>query len=212
MVKLGANLRVRFQYLVQKIAKEGKVPLTLVRGGKEMSLQLPVSPNFPMLIANLQGTYPSYFILGPLVFSGATTQFLGGLGGGNNNPLGALSFSGSPLATRRGDPPAFEGEELVVVSSPFFPHKLSKGYSNPAGNVVGKVNGKAVKHLRHLVEMLRDSREEFLVFEFAGRGDEAIVFPRKDMLAATDEILTDNGIRAQGSPDVLAVWTAKPAQ
>ena len=212
MVKLGANLRVRFQYLVQKIAKEGKVPLTLVRGGKEMSLQLPVSPNFPMLIANLQGTYPSYFILGPLVFSGATTQFLGGLGGGNNNPLGALSFSGSPLATRRGDPPAFEGEELVVVSSPFFPHKLSKGYSNPAGNVVGKVGGKPVKHLRHLVEMLRDSREEFLVFEFAGRGDEAIVFPRKDMLAATDEILTDNGIRAQGSADVLAVWTAKPAQ
>jgi S1-C subfamily serine protease len=212
MVKLGENLRVRFQYLVQRIAKDGKVPLTLVRAGKELSVQLPVSPNFPMLIPNLQGSYPSYFILGSLVFSGATTQFLGGLGGANSNPLGALSFSGSPLATRRGEPPAFEGEELVVVSSPFFPHKLSKGYSNPAGNVVGKVNGKPVKHLRHLVEILRDSRDEFLIFEFAGRAAEAIVFPRKNMLAATDEILTDNGIRAQGSADTLAVWTSKPAQ
>jgi len=28
-------------------------------------------------------------------------------------------------------------------------------------------------------------------------------------LAATEEILTDNGIRAQGSPDTLKVWSAK---
>ena len=37
MIKLGANLRVRFQYLVQKIAKNGKVPLTVVRAGKGTS-------------------------------------------------------------------------------------------------------------------------------------------------------------------------------
>jgi len=30
------------------------------------------------------------------------------------------------------------------------------------------------------------------------------------MLAATDDILTDNGIRSQGSPDILAIWNAKP--
>jgi hypothetical protein len=29
------------------------------------------------------------------------------------------------------------------------------------------------------------------------------------MSAATEEILTDNGIRAQGSPDTLKVWSAK---
>jgi hypothetical protein len=32
------------------------------------------------------------------------------------------------------------------------------------------------------------------------------------MLAATDEILTDNGIRDQGSSDTLAIWNAKPKQ
>jgi hypothetical protein len=36
-----------------------------------------------------------------------------------------------------------------------------------------------------------------------------MVFPRKEILAATDEILTDNGIRAVGSADALAVWNAK---
>jgi hypothetical protein len=27
------------------------------------------------------------------------------------------------------------------------------------------------------------------------------------MVAATDEILTDNGIREQGSPELLAIWS-----
>ena len=44
MVKLGDNLRVRFTYLVQKTARNGKVPLTVVRAGKEIHVELPVSP------------------------------------------------------------------------------------------------------------------------------------------------------------------------
>jgi len=57
--------------------------------------------------------------------------------------------------------------------------------------------------------VLRDAKDEFLTFEFEGRGMEALVFARKDMLAATDDILSDNGVRAQGSADTLAVWNAK---
>ena len=40
---------------------------------------------------------------------------------------------------------------------------------------------------------------------------ETLVFPRAEMVAATDDILSDNGIRSQGSPDTLAIWNAKPA-
>src|SRR4051812_22777231 len=126
MIKMGTNLRVRFQYLIQKIAKDGKVPLTIVRGGKEMTIALPVSPERPMLIPDLKGAYPSYFVFGPLVFSNVTSQFTGGFAG-NANALNALSVLDNPIVTRRGDQPAFPGEQLVVVSSPFFPHKLSKG-------------------------------------------------------------------------------------
>jgi len=208
MIKLGDNLRVRLRYLIQKIAKNGKVELTVVRAGKELTVQLPVAPTRPMLIPNLENTYPSYFVYGPLVFSPATGVFVAGL----NNAMGALSASASPLALRRIDKPAFPGEELVVVASPFFPHKLSKGYSNAQSRVIESVNGIKVKSLQHLIEVLRDSRDEFMVFAFAGHGGESPVFPRKDMLAATEEILTDNGVRSQGSPDALAVWNAKPAQ
>ncbi|MGD0233088.1 MAG: trypsin-like peptidase domain-containing protein [Syntrophorhabdales bacterium] len=213
MIKLGANLRVRFQYLIQKIAKNGKVPLVVVRAGKVLAVELPVVSTRPILIPNLQGSYPSYFVCGPLVFSSATAQFIGAFFNSNRSDLiGTLTLSANPLMTRMGDVPAFEGEQLVVVSSPFFPHKLAKGYSSPAAEVVKTVNDIPIKNLRHLVEVLRDSRTEFIKFEFARRGGETLVFPREEMLAATEEILTDNGIRSAGSPDMLAVWNAKPAR
>jgi hypothetical protein len=58
------------------------------------------------------------------------------------------------------------------------------------------------------VQVLRDSRDEFDVITYWGRSGESMVFPRKKMRDATDEILTDNGIRSQGSQLLLAIWGA----
>jgi S1-C subfamily serine protease len=210
MIRITGSLRVGFQYLLQKLARAGTVKLTVIRGGKLVTLAMPVATSRTLLIPDLRGTYPSYFVCGPLVFSTATAQFFAGIGG-NAGALASLSFLGSPLLTRRGDPPAFLGESLVVVSSPFFPHKLAEGYDSPQVNVLASVNGIPIQNLEHLVAVLRDSREEFLRFEFAGRSREVLIFPRKELMTATDDILGDNGVRSQGSPDTLAIWNAKPA-
>ncbi len=211
MIKLGPNLRVHFEYLIQKIARNGKVPLTVARAGKELQIELPVSSNRPLAMPGLDGVYPSYFVCGPLVFSSATSEMVGGLAQGQMaaNWLSRLASVGNPLVRRWYDEPAFPDEGIVVVSSPFFPHKLTKGYDNPMLQVVKTVNGAPIKNLRHLVEVVRDSKDEFLRFEFDMRGAETLVFPRAEMLAATDEILTDNGVRSQGSADTLAIWNAK---
>jgi S1-C subfamily serine protease len=208
MIKLDKDLRVNFAYLVQHLANDDKVPMTIVRAGKSMQIQLPVSAEHPTLVTDLHGGYPSYFIYGPLVFSTATWQLLSNL----ENNAGLLRILGavkSPLITRALDPPDAETEEFVVISSPFFPHKLANGYSNPAGSVVYSINGTHVRSLKHLVAVLRDLKDPFVTIEFDQKGNEALVFARAAMLAATDEILTDNGVRAQGSPNMLAVWQEK---
>jgi S1-C subfamily serine protease len=208
MVRIGENLRVRFQYLVQQQAKNGRIALTILRAGKEMKVELPVSTEHPMLIPNLEGEYPPYFIYGPLVFSATTMQFVGPISS-NAKAISALSFAENPMITRRGDKPAFPGEELVVVASPFFPHKLVKGYDNPISRVVESINGIAIKNLSHLVTVLRDAKDEFITIKFAGRPTESLVFERKDITASTDDILNDNGVRAQASPELLKSWNEK---
>ncbi|QOY94856.1 trypsin-like peptidase domain-containing protein [Massilia sp. UMI-21] len=208
MVKLGSNLRVRFQYRIQQVAKNGKVPMTIRRGGKPMQVEVPASGPRPLLIPDLNGGYPSYFVYGPVVFTRATTDFMGFLLA-NPRAMGAYSFNDSPLVTHLGDSPTDGREELVVISGPFFPHKLVTGYSNRFGSVLDSVNGTKVRSLAHLVALLRDLKDEYVAFKFDQRYGETMILPRKAVLDATEGILSDNGIRTQGSEDMMKVWAGK---
>jgi PDZ domain len=141
--------------------------------------------------------YPAYFVWGPLVFSPATTALVMGLDG---------QLPGdSPLTTRRSAAAAFPGEELVVVVA-MLPHRLSKGYGDPAGQVVRAVNGTPVRNLRHLVETLRDAKGPFVEIEFHERSAETLVFDRREVLAATEDILSDNNIGKRCSDDLRKAW------
>jgi len=210
MINLDNNLRVFFKYLIQKTIKDDKVPMTVIRAGKEMRINMPVLKKHPRLIPDLNGAYPSYFVYGPMVFSTATSQFLTGVAAGNQaaSRLALLGVTGSPLMQRMGDKPVFENEGLVVISSPFFPHRLSKGYNNPFMEVVKTVNGVSIKNLNHLVQVLRDSKDKYITIEFYGSVAPIFVFPRAEMATATEQILLDNDIRTQGSADVMSVWNA----
>jgi S1-C subfamily serine protease len=208
MVKIAKDLSVGFHYMIQQLAKDDKLPLTVVRAGKPLKILLPVSATRPTLAPDLHGEYPSYFVYGPIVFSTATRQFVAAF---ENNAalLRGLGFVKSPLVTRVFDPPSEDLQELVVISSPFFPHKLANGYSSQTGAVVYSINGTPIKSLKHLVAVLRDLKDPFVTIEFFSKGGEGLVFARDAITSVTDDILTDNGVRSQGSPDVMAVWQTK---
>jgi hypothetical protein len=120
-----------------------------------------------------------------------------------------LSRRSSPLVTRRFDKPAFPGEEIVVISSPMFPHRITNGYDDPNNSVVTEINDIPIKNLRHLVEIVRDLKTPQITFKFARSGGfthESMVFNRDELMAATAKILEENGIRHPFSPDLRAVW------
>ena len=203
MVSIRNNLRVGFGYLIQHTARAGTVPLTIVRAGRTQQVQLPVPARRALLIDALQGQYPSYFILGPVVFERATLESLQLIRGRGQAALG------NPVIARLGDRPDAEREELVIVPAPLFPHPLSKGYSDPTGSVLKAVNGTPVRSLAHLVGLLRDLKDDYVVLDFDNRASEAMVFPRAQLVSSTEAILSDNGVRAQGSPDMMKVWEGK---
>jgi S1-C subfamily serine protease len=204
MVQLPDDLRVGFYAVFDKLAKDNAVPVTVVRKGKRIETALPVTKADNRLIRDYRGEKPSYFIHGPLVFSPARADAISWY----VRMRPDLNSIQSPLFTRYSDRVRFPGEELVVVTSPLFSHKIAKGYEQPLGQVVTEVNGTKVKNLKHLVELLRDGKEEYVTFRFAEDGSEVLVFRREEMNKATEEILEDNGISPtrRGSADMLRVW------
>jgi len=210
-VSVRYDLRLSASYLVQKYTKNGILPLTVFRDGEVIKVGLPVRSRRELVIPYLMNTKPRYFILGPLVFSQSTQDFLERLG--NQTPT-SLSRRSSPLVTRRYDKPIYAGEELVVVASPMFPHRMTNGYDDPNRAVLSEVNGIEVKNLRHLVEIIRDSQDERIIFKFASSGvrtHETMVFNRRELLQATGQILEENGIRYPYSADLRALWASYPA-
>jgi S1-C subfamily serine protease len=200
MVRRENGLRVPFQGMIPRLARGNAVPLTIIRGGKRMNVSLPVTTADTRLIPKLRGEQLPYFIHGPLVFCPARDEVV-------STYLRFHPSRLSPLLLRGADRVRFPGEELVVVTAPMFQHKISKGYSDPVGQVLQEINGTKVKNLRHLVELLRDSKDEYLKFRFE-EGAEVLVFRRTEMAKATEEILDDAGIALgrRGSRDMLAVW------
>jgi S1-C subfamily serine protease len=206
-VRVEGNRLLSFRYLVQRLARDNQVELTVLHGGKERVVRVPVGPERDkLLMPYLMGSYPSYFVLGPLVFSEATDEFTD-MAYYPGAP--ALMSRANPLITRYGDRPAFAGERLVVVAHPMFSHRIARDYDDPFMQVIKTVNGVKVRNLKHLVETVRDSQEKYLEITFHGRHVETLVFDREEAIQATEEVLLDNGIRRPCSEDIAAVWGGK---
>jgi hypothetical protein len=187
---------------VAKLAKDGRVKLTIIRDRKPMEVQVPVRSDGNYVIPWLLGRYPRYFIYGPLVFIPAYQDVAYRL------PSQWMMYNQSPLLSTVMSHPKFEGQELVTLGYGLLPHRTSKGYNISPFTVVKKIDGTAVRNMRHLVELLRNGKGEFITVEMAGISP-PMVFRRAEIAAAGDDILSDEGIRKQYSDDLEDVWHPK---
>ncbi len=202
-VRTHDDLRLPAHYLVPHFVNDGKVEMTIIRDGQPQKVQVPVSSESQRLIRSEKHEYPRYFIYGPIVFTPVTQLLINSMRPRTHQLLTNIA---SPFVTRKADLISFEGEELVAVVSPVFPHRITKGYDHRNLGVVSHVNDVAIKNLTHLVETLRDAKDEHIIFRFANLRAETVVFRRQEIEAATEEILSDNGIRHQCSDGLRNIW------
>ena len=203
-VRVKDDLRLSYQYFVPKLAKDGRAKLTVFRDRQTSEVSVPVRTDSNLVVPFLMGKYPRYFIYGPMVFMQATQEQVLTLG---MSPTWAVSLmmAKNPLLSRETDQRAFDGEEIVTLGHSLLPHRTSRGYNPPGYSVVTHVNGTAVRNLAHLVELLRDAKGELLTIDLAGRAP-PLVFRREEALKATEELLSDEGIRKQCSDDLESIW------
>ena len=138
MVRMDSDRLIRFQYLIQRLARDNRVPMTVVRDGREIKCDVPVGPEHNRwLIPYLGSDYPSYFIYGPFVFTELSDDYVQAFTQGSRARTDGVStimnslYAGNPMLVRYGDRPAFPGERLVIIGHPMFTHKISKGYHDP---------------------------------------------------------------------------------
>jgi S1-C subfamily serine protease len=204
-IPVGEELRLSFRYLIPKLVKDGQIELTIWRNGQSIKAQVPVKYTSDLLIPHLSGSYPSYFICGPLVFTTASQELVIGLRGQGQ---AMLALRQNPLLGRWFDRKCFPDEQLVLLGPQSIPSPLVEGYDNQVFGVVTHVNDVEVKNLAHLVESIRKAEGKFITFKMGG-AYESMVFDRQQLLDSTEKILEDESIRFQMSDDLLKVWAAQ---
>tara|TARA_R110002072_G_scaffold42064_10_gene117941 strand:- start:79654 stop:81162 length:1509 start_codon:yes stop_codon:yes gene_type:complete len=200
MITIGDNLRLNWGYMIPKLAEDGTVPMTVLRDGRSVDIDMPVAASRDDLMPAIGDGYPEYFIVGPLVFSPARREHL------MNFYAPYLAMQGNPAALRVEEVRKEEGEEIVMLVSSFLPHPITKGYDSGYKPALKSLNGTDINSLAQLVELIRDSDEDYLEFGFHDKGQETLIFDREELLEATEEILEDNSIRKQGSDRFMDIW------
>lgn len=203
-VDVRDGLRLKFNYFVPRLESDGAVELTVWRDGASQIVRVPLQTQRDYLIPTLSGAYPEYIIYGPLVFSPATQELMRSVAGSGGWTRYLLAID-SPLISQLYVPPENAGQQLVVVTAPMFPNPITQGYENRPLSVIAAVNGVAVKNLRHLGELLRDNKDEFIRIEMADRSN-SLVFRAAELNQATEDVLADEGIRYQTSPALRDIW------
>ena len=200
MVTRDDDLRLHWRYFIRELESGGSVPITVIRDGQSMELNLSVTNERDEVVPYIGNDYPEYFICGPMIFTPVRKEHF------YNLYLGYGIVDGSPVGLHMNDEREFEGQEYVVLAATFLPHAITKGYEVYGNPTVKSVNGEEIKSLSHLVELLRDAEDDSLIFEFFDRSQENLIFKTAELMDSTEEVLEDNSIRNRGSDRFMEIW------
>ena len=200
MVTRDDELRLHWRYFIRELAVDGHVPVTVIRDGESIEIQLVVSNDRDELVPFIGNNYPEYFIVGPMIFTPVRREHF------FNLYLGYGIVDGSPIGMHINDERETPGQEYVVLAATFLPHSVTKGYEVFGNPTLKSVNGEMIQSVSHLVEVLRDNEHDTLMFEFFDRSQESLVFDAEELMDSTEEVLEDNSIRRQGTARFMEIW------
>lgn len=203
MVSLTSEVRVKWGHLITKQPAGSSVRLSIIRKGQPIEVEVPTVTERDTLIQRMKGDRPTYFIYGGLVFSPVTSEMIRVIPANYYAVLGAQA---ALLTQRIQDYREKPDEELVVLCSPILPHKMTKGYSVTVLSVVTHVNDQPVLNLRHLITLIKENTEPFIVFRFERDREEKIVLDPELVKEFDPEILRNNVIPAACSENLRDIW------
>ncbi|XP_026402350.1 protease Do-like 9 [Papaver somniferum] len=187
--------RIGFSYLVSQKYTGENASVKVLRNSKTLVFNVQLAPHKRLIQAHIKGKPPSYFIIAGFVFTAVSVPYLRSEYGKDyeyDAPVKLLEKHLHAMAQT-------EDEQLVVISQVLVAD-INIGYEEIVNTQVLAFNGKPVKNLKELAQMVEKCNSEFLKFELEYQ--QIVVLQTKTAKAATLDILTTHCIPSPVSDDL----------
>ncbi|WMV59159.1 hypothetical protein MTR67_052544 [Solanum verrucosum] len=182
--------RIGFSYLVSQKYTGDDAQVKVLRKSKILEFKIKLNAHKRLIPAHIKGKPPSYYIVGGFVFSAVSVPYLRSEYGKDyefDAPVKLLDKLLHAMAQSI-------DEQLVVVSQVLVAD-INIGYEELVNTQVIAFNGKPVKNLKSLANMVEACKEEYLKFDLDYN-------QTKNAKAATSDILAMHCIPSAMSDDL----------
>ncbi|KAJ6977451.1 protease Do-like 9 [Populus alba x Populus x berolinensis] len=173
------------------IANDGTVPF---RHGERIGFSYLISQK-RLIPPHVKGKPPSYYIIAGFVFTTVSVPYLRSEYGKEYEFEAPVKLLDKLLHSMPQSP-----DEQIVVVSQVLVADINIGYEDIVNTQVVAFNGKPVKNLKSLANMVENFDDEFLKFDL--EYDQIVVLRTKTAKEATVDILTTHGIPSAISDDL----------
>ncbi|CAH9092399.1 unnamed protein product [Cuscuta epithymum] len=187
--------RIGFSYLISQKYKGDSAEVKVLRNSNTLVFNIVLDTHKRLIPAHINGRPPSYYIVGGFVFSAVSAPYL-------HSEYGKDYEFDAPvkLLDKLANAMADSVDEQVVVVSQVLVADINIGYEDIVNTQVIAFNGKRVKNLKSLANMVETCEEEYLTFDL--EYDQVVVLKTNTAKAATSDILTMHCIPSAMSDDL----------
>ena len=195
-VEFRPKERTHFSYFIQQKQINENLNLVVLRNGerKTVNAKLDMPIQDVQLVRIQNDMQPSYFIYGGLVFSTLTINYLKDWGGQwyRKAPVELVNAAKDNIKNKK--------DEEVVILIRVLAANVNLGYHENENLIITKVNGIEIENIKQLVDIVENSRSDFITFEDS-RGNE-IVIDREMADKSNEDILKIYRINQDRSDDL----------
>ena len=157
-IELRSEERTNWTWAIQRHQLGSRIQIDLWRDGAAMQVEVTLSQNLHehrIVPAKRFDVKPDFYIFGGMIFTPLSRDYLASYG--SRAPRRLLNLMDSSESDDH------DKEEIVVLIRTL-PHRVNLGWHGAGNLVVEAVNDTPVKSLKHLVQLIEESVQEFLVF------------------------------------------------
>ncbi|CAH9090725.1 unnamed protein product, partial [Cuscuta europaea] len=152
--------RIGFSYLISQKYKGDSAEVKVLRNSNTLVFNIELDTHKKLIPAHINGRPPSYYIVGGFVFCAVSAPYLHSEYGKDyefDAPIKLLDKLANAMAD--------SVDEQVVVVSQVLVADINIGYEDIVNTQVIAFNGKRVKNLKSLANMVETCEEEYLTFD-----------------------------------------------